>query len=35
VLHPAEKGFEIKLIGEIAAMVDLVGKAEAAASLAD
>jgi len=31
VLHPAENGFEIELIGEIAAMVDLGAQAKAAA----
>jgi hypothetical protein len=30
VLHPAEKGFEIELIGEIANMVDLGAQAKAA-----
>ena len=30
VLHPVEKGFEIELIGEIAAMVDLGAKSKTA-----
>jgi hypothetical protein len=30
VLHPAEKGFEIELVGEIAAMVDLGAQGKAA-----
>src|SRR6266478_8044297 len=32
VLHPVEKGFEIELIGEIAAMVDLGAKNKKAGS---